>query len=382
MPTTNLPLPSAAPWAKARWLRADIRQAMAHRGRACPSLKAGAGRGHYKTCCYPPAPQIAGSVRTTSPAPNPAGGAGGTSPSLQDLLLPTGKQPTSGQGHQTPAGSLPDLSSRVHRPVVPGAPPPQLKPAEVESFKAMARQSMIRDGVPPNQIEARLNDVKGRTQQWIDNGMPNYVPPEPKPLPPPGFGEGFGDRWRATEQGIKNLIGQSGPGAPGMLESWQRMLKGTVETVQNPVGAAAGEIENAFESPSPAYYLGGKAADAAFALPGLFGGEGAAVEAELGDIGPGVLDTGPAVSPHAPVGFDVPFGYNPWAEQAATDLNFAFAHGGPTPSLSQQLADMSTHYIGDNPDRVVLGKFGGQEAGYIGEARGHGGIYFDTGDPA
>ena len=40
-----------------------------------------------------------------------------------------------------------------------------------------------------------------------------------------------------------------------------------------------------------------------------------------------------------------------------------------------------THYIGDNPDRVVLGKWDGQEAGYIGEARGNGGIYFDTGDP-
>jgi hypothetical protein len=42
---------------------------------------------------------------------------------------------------------------------------------------------------------------------------------------------------------------------------------------------------------------------------------------------------------------------------------------------------MSTHYIGDNPDRVILGKFDGQEAGYIGDARGQGGIYFDTGHP-
>ncbi len=98
-----------------------------------------------------------------SGAPNPAGGAGGKPPSLQDLLLPTGKQPTSGQGDQPPPGSLPDLLSRLQQPVVSGAPPPQLKPAEVESFKAMARQSMIRDGVPPEQIEARLNDMVGRT---------------------------------------------------------------------------------------------------------------------------------------------------------------------------------------------------------------------------
>jgi hypothetical protein len=156
-----------------------------------------------------------------------------------------------------------------------------------------------------------------------------------------------------------------------------------LETAQNPFGAAAGEIKNAFESPSPAYYLGAKASDAATTLPGLmFGGEGAAVEAGLGDIGPGVLETGPAVSPHAPLGFGHPPTYNPWADQAAMDLNSAFAHGGPTPGLSQQLADMSTHYVGDNPDRVVLGKFDYQEGGYIGEARGQGGIYYDTGTEA
>jgi len=42
---------------------------------------------------------------------------------------------------------------------------------------------------------------------------------------------------------------------------------------------------------------------------------------------------------------------------------------------------MVTHYVGDNPDRVVLGRWQGQEGGYIGDARGNGGIFFDTGDP-
>lgn len=131
----------------------------------------------------------------------------------------------------------------------------------------------------PDRIETRLNDMVGRTQQWIDNGMPNYVPPEPKPVSPPGFGDGFADRWSATEQGIKDLIGQGGPGAPGVLKSWEQMLKGTLETVQNPSG---GEIKGALDSPSAAYYLGGKTSDAAVALPGLlFGGEGAVVEAGL-----------------------------------------------------------------------------------------------------
>lgn len=219
---------------------------------------------------------------TPSRTPTPAGGTGGSSPVPQGPLLPTGKQPVSGQGDQPIPGSLADLFGGVQGPVVPGAPPPQLKPADVEGFKAMARQTMIRDGVPPDQIEARLNDVVGRTQQWLDNGMPNYLPPEPQRPPPPGFGEGFSDRWFATDQAIKNLVGQGGPGAPSVLKSWEQMLKNTIETAPNPAVAAIGEVKNVLDSPSPAYYLGGKAADGAFALPGLiFGGEGAAVEAGL-----------------------------------------------------------------------------------------------------
>lgn len=298
----------------------------------------------------------------TPKGPPVAAGAEGKPLSLQDMLLPAG-----------PAGAGPGV-----------APPPRLNPADVESFKALARQTMIRDGVPPNQIEARLNDIVGRTQKWIDNGTPNYLPPEPKAPPPPGFAEGFSDRWFATEQGIKNLIGQGGPGAPGVLRSWEQMLQGTAETVQNPVGAAIGEVKNALDSPSPAYYLGAKASDAATTLPGLlFGGEGAAAfrAGEFADLGSAMLEPRLAASPHAPIGFDHHVGYNPWAEHAATDLTYAHVHGEPTPGLSQQLADMSTHYVGDNPDRVVLGKFDGHEGGYIGEARGRGGIYFDTGGP-
>ncbi|MEB3982021.1 TNT domain-containing protein [Mycobacterium sp. 663a-19] len=212
--------------------------------------------------------------------PAPAGGVAEPQ-SLHDLLTddpPSDPEPS-------PAG-MPGAQSRVPQPVGPGAPgpgaPPRPTPADIDSAKALLRPILIRDGVPPDQIEARLNDLVSQTQQWIDSGMPRYIPPEPPPAPPPGFAEGFGDRWRATEQGIKNLLGQGGPGAPGVLESWQQLLKGTVETAQNPIGAAAGEIKNAFDAPSPSYYLGAKASDGAFALPGLlFGGEGVAVEAGL-----------------------------------------------------------------------------------------------------
>lgn len=307
--------------------------------------------------------------------PAPVGAGAGGPPSLEDLMLGRG-QPA---GDKPPPGSPLDLLSRI-QPGAAGIPPPRLKPADIESFKALARQSMISDGVPPDQIEARLNDAVARTQQWIDSGMPKYVPPEPSRPPAPGFGEGFADRWFSTEQGIKNLVGQGGPGAPGVLQSWEQMLKGTVETAQNPMGAALGEVQNAIDSPSAAYYFGEKGADAAFTAPTLmFGGEGAGIRAGLGDFD---AYAGMAHPPNLPIGLDNPTSYHPWSESAAQDLYSAFAHGQPTTSLTQHVSDMVTHYFGDNPDRVVLGKWDGQDGGYIGDARTRGGIFFDTGDPA
>ncbi len=298
----------------------------------------------------PPAPTAAG----PGGVPRPPAGVGGKPRSLEEMLLPAGAVPL-----------------------------PQPSPAEMENAKALLRKVMIGDGVPPDQIEARVNEAVAGAQRWIDQGgIPPYIPPEPKLLPPPGFGEGFGDRWRATEDSIHNLLGVGPRGASGALQSWEQMLEGTVETTQNPLGAAVGEVQNAVNSPSPAYYLGGKASDAAFALPAMLFGPEAAGVGKIADFdAAAAIDYGPTHLPHAPVGFDNPVNYHSFADQAGQDLYSAFMHGEPTPGLSQQLADMSTHYVGDNLDRVVLGKFGGQEGGYIGEARGHGGIYFDTGDP-
>ncbi|UVO13952.1 hypothetical protein NM962_07795 [Mycobacterium sp. SVM_VP21] len=257
--------------------------------------------------------------------------------------------------------------------------PATLNPGDVESFKVLAREVMTNDGVPVDQIEARVNAAVLQAQQ----SLPRYVAPESQRRAPLGFGDAFGDRWRATEGAVKNLLGQGGPGAPGVLESWGGLAKGLGDSFLNPVGAGVAQVKEALNAPSPAYFLGEKAFDvsaAAVTLP--FGAEGASIRAGLGEIGRGVLDTGPVVSSYADVGFDVPAAYHPWAEYSAMDLNSASRHGGPTAGFSEEVADMSTHYVGDDPVRVVLGKFDGQEGGYIGEARGHGGIYFDTGDRA
>jgi uncharacterized protein YukE len=291
---------------------------------------------------------------TLLPAGAGSGDRGGKPPSLEDLMM--GRGQPAGPGDRQP-GSLQDMLSRLAQPGAPAAPAPRLNPADVERVKAMVRQSMALDGVPPDQIEAQLDAAVARTQQWLDNGMPNDVPPAPSAAPPPGFGEGFGDRWFATEQGIKNLVGQGGPGAPGVAESWWQMLKGTAEIAQNPVGAAIGEVKGAIDSPSLPYYLGEKASDGAFALPGmLFGGEGAAVEAGL--PAETVTEGG---APLAVVrGWD-PTGGMPWddfASQFGTpgSRNYPLNDGFP-PGYVPQPAQL--------PEGAIIDRFGSEYGRYL-----------------
>jgi uncharacterized protein YukE len=202
-------------------------------------------------------------------------------PSLEDMLL--GKGTPAGQ--KPPEGDPIDLLSRLRPPVVP---PQRLNPADIESFKALARQSMIAEGVPPDQIEARLNDAVARTQQWMDAGMPPYVAPPPPRPPAPGFGEAFGDRWNSSITGIQDLVGENGLDAMG--DAWGGMAKGLGHKAEEyitlgpaaPMLDAAGEVKRFADN--PAYYLGEKAADGALALPGMmFGPEGAGV-GELGEV--------------------------------------------------------------------------------------------------
>jgi len=217
-------------------------------------------------------------------------------------------------------------------------------------------------------------------------GRLNTSPTEGARPPAPGFGEGFGDRWFATEDGIKALTGQYGLGAMG--DAWGGMAENLGQKAEDylmmgpaaPIKDAVGEFKSFLDN--PAYYAGERGADAAFTAPTLmFGGEGAAIRAGLGDMADLDVYAGMTHPPQVPIGFDNPTSYHPWSESAAQDLFSAVAHGEPRTGLTQHLSDMVTHYVGDNPDRVVLGKWEGQDGGYIGEARANGGIFFDTGDP-
>ncbi|TLH70669.1 DUF4237 domain-containing protein [Mycolicibacterium cosmeticum] len=166
-------------------------------------------------------------------------------------------------------------------PLPPAKPRPPMDPAEAERAKALLRQVMANDGVPPDQIEARVDELMAKASQ----PLPPSVKPSDAKGPEPGFGDGFADTWFGTEQQIRNLLGQGGPGEPGVMESWGDLLKGTAEQFSGPFGPlnpAINEVKNALNSPNAAYYLGQKSAEGAMTAPTvMFGGEGALARAGL-----------------------------------------------------------------------------------------------------
>ncbi len=127
----------------------------------------------------------------------------------------------------------------------------------------MVRPELLRQGVPPDQVEAQLNAVVAKAQLGVN---PFYPAPEPPKQPPPGFAEGFADRWFSTEQSIKNLFGQGGLGAPGVLESWGGMLQGTAESLAARIWPGNNGFPPGYE-PQPATLPAGTIID-------RFGGEG------------------------------------------------------------------------------------------------------------
>lgn len=140
-----------------------------------------------------------------------------------------------------------------------------------------------------------------------------------------------------------------------MLQSWAGLAEGVAEAVVKP--PIAGIVEDALNSPNPAYFLGGKTADAAITAPTLmFGGEGALARSGLGEVeGTGLLPhpfpdhTPPGTGGHLPVGTgDHPL---PHHGPLSADLLPDSSHlgGAPDPSgieLDMRLKD------GWNPDQV------------------------------
>jgi uncharacterized protein YukE len=287
--------------------------------------------------------------------PVPGDGAG-KPPSLEDMMLGRGTP----ANEKPPVGDPLDLLSRIP-PGATGIPAPPLKPAEIESFKAMARQTMISDGVPPDQIEAKLNAVVANTQQWLAAGAPNYVPPQGPRPPAPGFGEGFGDRWFGTEDAIHDLTGQNGLGAMG--DALGGMAKGFAGKASEyltmgpvaPIGDAVHEFKSFLDN--PAYYAGEKGADVALNAPMMiFGPEGAAVRAGL----PAELVT----EGGAPL--SVMRGWDPTAGMAGADFDAKFGVAGDrswpaNDGFPPGYVPQPTHL----PTGAIIDRFGSEYGRYL-----------------
>ncbi len=281
---------------------------------------------------YDPAP-VTGAAPNL-PAPQPNGGPAGQPASLHDALDQIAGAPVPAQATPTP--------------------PPPPDPKELEAATAAIRNMLQEQGLPPDQIESQLGAMLAQAQRGLP---PSSRAPDPPRQPPPGFGEGFADRWFSTEQSIKNLLGQGGPGAPGVLESWGGLLQGTAETVVNPAGAAVEEIKNAVNSPSPAYYLGEKTFDAASTAATLpWGGEGAAIRGGLP-----VRTVAEGGAPEALVrGWD-PTGGMPWDEFGprfgTTDSRIWPENNGFPPGYDPQPAQL--------PPGAIIDRFGHEGGRYL-----------------
>ncbi|MGV0715893.1 glycohydrolase toxin TNT-related protein [Mycolicibacterium sp. XJ662] len=224
--------------------------------------------------------ELAGAIANASGTGEPAVKA---ARSLEDLLLPPGEGRDAPGTHE-PASTPDSLDSALEQ--LSGAPldrsaasdqgqaggpqagPVPIDPAKVEQFKQLARETMLRNGVPPEQIEQRLGAVVAAAQK----PLPASKPREGEPVPKPSFADGFADGWFDTEEGIKDLIGANG--WEDLKESWSDLAKGTWERVTNPIDSMTEEVEHLTNYPE--HYLGEAAGATAITAPGaMLGGEAA-----------------------------------------------------------------------------------------------------------
>lgn len=159
--------------------------------------------------------------------------------------------PTSGDV----GGDLGDLLG-VNDPATAGVEPKpatavQISPQQVEQFKSQARNMLRQQGVPPDQIESRVNAMVADAQRvntaLADSAAHTPAKPDTTPGPPPdtrSLGEKLGDgfnnfvheahdqfynRLDSTVETLQNLTGLGGEGRPGVLESWQQLAEGAAQ---------------------------------------------------------------------------------------------------------------------------------------------------------
>ncbi|WP_197373236.1 glycohydrolase toxin TNT-related protein [Mycolicibacterium baixiangningiae] len=238
--------------------------------------------------------ELAGAITAASGNAQPVAKSAG---SLQDLLLPGDpaqrRGPKPGEPSSTPDSLDSALDQLTGEPSdgtpspTPGeaggtsaAGPLPVDPAKVQQFKELARQTMLSDGVPPEQIEQRLDAIVAAAQK----PLPASKPTESGPKPPPSFADGFADGWFNTEEGIRDLVGANG--SEDLKNAWTDMVKGGWERVTNPIDSLTEEVEHLTKYPG--HYLGELAGGTAITAPGAVLGGEAALAAR--GVGAGIPD--------------------------------------------------------------------------------------------
>lgn len=210
-----------------------------------------------------------------------------TAGSLEEMLLPSTGEPQDETKPDDAAPTPRNLDEALDRLSEPGSQPAQpvpLDPAKVEEFKSLARETMLRSGVPPEQIEQRLDAMVAAAQK----PLPAYKPSERDATPPPkpSFEDGFADGWFGTEESIKNLIGANG--WDDLKESWTDLAKGTWQRVTHPIDTVKEDLEHLTKYPG--HYLGEVAGSTALTAPGAVFGGGEAALAVRAAIPDDVID--------------------------------------------------------------------------------------------
>jgi hypothetical protein len=274
-------------------------------------------------------------------------------------------------------GGLPGILGNVQPPITPKdhpqpapAQPPKLDPAQLDTAKAAARQVLVNEGVPPDQIEQRLNAMVADAQK----PLAQYTPPPDEPGPKPSYSDGFGDAWHRAEDGAHDLVGYNG--FENFKDAWKNLGSGIVDTVSDPYGTAARSVVDEFNAAkaNPEYWLGQKGFDVAAGAATLpFGGEGALARGALDDVAGHaipheVIDSGgPGVTHHPPISVDHPmvgdhpahpFGDTPMPADSLPDLVPLPDTGPyhlPDPVQLTTPPDGATFWSGRNADGMGIG---------------------------
>ncbi|WP_234809149.1 ATP nucleotide 3'-pyrophosphokinase [Mycobacteroides saopaulense] len=193
---------------------------------------------------------------------------------------------------------------RDGRDQIPQRMSPTLQARDVPAFKETTRTLLQKQGVPADQIEAKVNDAVQRAQ------TPHFLPDAPSATPSEHVSRDFGEQFNKFTNGIsdsasrtvegqieqgKVLTGQAGPGAPGVAEAWKdlavdtgkNLLDQAHQLTTDPLAAPKMGIEEARDfANSPSEYIGKNIIHGTEALAtGAIGGEAAAgARGLLGDL--------------------------------------------------------------------------------------------------